>query len=77
MKPNSLEECNFYPQNSSLSRKISRNYFLFRTEICLESHFESDAVGRSLQNATDNFAREELKLSSYEEWGYGNKTAMI
>ena len=38
-----------------------------RTEIWLEFHFESAAVGLSLQNATDNFTRKELKLSSYEE----------
>ena len=71
MKPNILDECNFYPQNSSLSRAKERFrsiiIFLFRTEIWLEFHFESAAVGLSLQNATDNFTRKEIKLSWYEE----------
>ena len=69
MKPNILEECNFYTKILAFPelKKISRHYFLFRTEIWLEFHFESAAVGQSLQNASEYFTRKELKLSSYEE----------
>lgn len=35
------------------------------------------AVELSLENRTDNFRSKELKLSSYKEYGYGNKTTML
>ena len=72
MKPNIIQECNVYPENVC----HSLHYFLCRTIISKKKNslgapnnnfMLNLAVGRSLENPTDNFRSKELKLNSYKE----------